>query len=48
MSMLRADLNVSLKFIAQMPVIDRQHIAALQICRDIVHPIECRLIKLRA
>ena len=45
MSMLRADLNACIKFIAQMPVIDREDIAASQFRRNAVDPIECSLIK---
>ena len=45
MSMLRADLNVSLKFIAPMSVVDGDHVASLQICCDTVDPIERSLIK---
>src|SRR4029450_5352735 len=45
MSVLRADLNAWIKFIAQMPVIDREDIAASQFRRDAVDPIECRLIE---
>ena len=48
MSMLGADLNASLKFLARMPVIDCDHITTLQICRDFVDPIERSLIKLRS
>src|SRR5438876_585761 len=44
----RAGLDISLKFIAQTPVINRDHITALQICCDVVHPIERSLIKCHA
>ena len=43
-----ANLDISLKFIAQTPVINRDHITALQICCDVVHPIERSLIKRHA
>ena len=33
------------EILARMPVIDGDHIASLQICRDLVHPIERSLIK---
>ena len=47
MSMLGADLNISLKFIARMSVVDGDHVASLQICCDTVDPIERSLIKRR-
>src|SRR4029453_2522032 len=47
MSMSRADLNAYIKLIAQMPVIDREDIAASQFRRNIVDPIKCRLIESR-
>jgi len=43
-----ANLNISLKFIARVPVINGDHITSLQICGDAVHPIERGLIKRRA
>src|SRR5215510_13843767 len=46
-SMSRADLNVSLKFSGRTPVIDRDHIPALQVRRDVVDPVKRCLIRLR-
>src|SRR6266567_854306 len=45
MSMSRADLHASVKFIAQMPVINRNDVAALQVRGEAVDPFECRLIE---
>src|SRR5438477_12059095 len=45
MSMLGADLNVSLKFLAQKTIVDRNHIATLQVRRDLVDPLEGSLIE---
>ena len=47
MSMLGADLNVSLKFIARMPVVDGDHVASLQVPSQVVDPIKRNLIKRR-
>src|SRR5437762_8845046 len=44
-SMARADLNVSLKFGARTPVIDRDYIPAWQVRCDIVEPVERGLIE---
>src|SRR5947208_3619060 len=46
-SMLRAHLNISVKFAAQRPVIDRDHVPALQVCCDAVDPIKRGLVKVR-
>ena len=47
-SMAGANLDISLKLIARMTVINGDHITSLQICGDAVHPIERSLIKRRA
>ena len=47
MSMLGADLNVSLKFIARMAVVDGDHVASLQVRSQVIDPIERNLIKRR-
>ncbi len=39
-SMLGTDLNVSLKFIARMSVVDGEHVASLQVRSQVVDPIE--------
>src|SRR5439155_19170656 len=44
-SMLCADLNVSLNFLAQPAVIDCNDIPPLQVCRDLVHPIKDSVVK---
>src|SRR6476620_5453599 len=46
-SMLGADLNGSPKILVRAAVIDRNHVAALQIRCDFVHPVERGLIKTR-
>ena len=46
-SMLGADSNVSLKFIARMSVVDGNHVASLQIRGQVVDPIQRNLIKRR-
>ena len=43
--MSRTNLNISLKFIARMSVIDGDHITSLQLGCDAVQPIERGLIK---
>src|SRR4029450_1188843 len=47
MSMLGADLNVSLKFIARMSVVDNDGVASLQVCGQVVDPIQGNLIERR-
>src|SRR5438045_3373261 len=47
MSMLGTDLNVSLKFLAQKTVVDRNHITTLQVRRDLVDGLERCLIEHR-
>src|SRR6266536_337904 len=44
-AMLRAHLNVSLKFIFQTPIIDRDNVAPLQFRCYVIDPIERRLIE---
>ena len=46
-SMLGADLNVSLKLLAQRPVIDGNHITTLQVRRDFIDGLERSLIENR-
>src|SRR6476659_3222128 len=46
-SMLGADLNGSPKILVRATVIDRNHVAAVQIRCDFVHPVERGLIKNR-
>src|SRR5204863_8784583 len=45
MSVFGADLNVSLKFLAQKTIVDRNHITTLQVRRDLVDPVEGSLIE---
>src|SRR5215469_12493008 len=47
-SMLRTDLNVSLKLGARTSVVDRDYITAMQIRGDALDPVKCRLVKLHA
>src|SRR5438045_8459755 len=44
-SMARADLNVSQKFGARPPVIDRDHVTTLQMRCDALAPVKRRLVK---
>src|SRR4030095_11466849 len=47
MLMLSADLNVSLKLLVQKPVIDSDHIPALQVRRNLVDGLERSLVENR-
>ena len=47
MSVFGADLNVSLKLLAQKTIVDRNHITTLQVRRDFVYPVERGFIKNR-
>ncbi len=47
MSMLGADLNVSLKFIAPMAVVDDDRVPSLQVRSQAIDPIERSLIRRR-
>src|SRR5437667_1819833 len=40
MPMLRPDMKIALKFVARMSVIDRDHITAVQVRCDLIHPIK--------
>src|SRR5437763_15690996 len=44
-SMFSADLNVSLKFLAQKTIVDRNHITTLQVRRDLIESLEGSLIE---
>src|SRR6059058_2306514 len=45
MSVFGADLNVSLKLLAQKTIVDRNYITTLQVRRDLVDPVEGSLIE---